>query len=262
MKLGLVTVCGVLLLTGLAHAQDAATNPAPRQATKKQPPAAASRPASVPASQPAVDENQLVEIDVKDLPVIVALRTIRLLKNVDQFTLSIACFSDTQNPHTRDREAAVFSVAAVADAKPDQPAGDPDDVMEIHVADASEPTVVRRNERPEAQGEQLKRDRQGRIVATITRRTASLIVRQLLWDGFIERAENLRRQKPSLPDTGYILVVTGIDTTDLYEVLPYNAATLERLKELRKLLDRTDQKSTAAFDKATQKIANDENLEP
>jgi len=242
MKLGFLTICGMLLLTmGVVHAQEAAkptTRPASvsasRPAAASQPtsvPATrptASQPASVPASQPAVDENELVEIDVKDLPVIAALRTARLLKNVDQFTLSIAFFANTRE--TNPRETAVLAVT---------------------VADKAEDG---------RDGGGRGRDEQGnKFTAAITRRTASLIVRQLLWDGFLEKAENLQRQRPPAPDAGYLLVVTGMGTADLYEVLPYNAATLERLKELRKLLDENE-KAAAAFDKAIEKIANDKQL--
>ena len=254
MKLGLFSICGVLLLTiTVVYAQEttkatsqpaiaptAKTQPSTKPATTKptttkptasQPTTApvsqsATAPATQPsvenqpASQPVVDENALVEIELKDLPAIPAMRTSKLLKNVDQFTLSVAYFTNTQDPPAR--ETAVLSVAP---AKGDDERGD-------------------RGERE-------------RFTATITRRTASLIIRQLLWDGFFDRAENLQRQRPPAPDAGYLLVVTGMGTADLYEVLPYDKDTLERLQDLRKLLD---EKAATALDKAIEKIAKDEKL--
>jgi len=236
MKLGLLSACGMLLLTvGVVYAQEVAKPPATRPASRpasasasrppsqpvaKSQPITASQPASAPASQPVEDENALVEIVLDDLPAITAMRTSKLLKNVDQFTLSIAYFTNTQDPPAR--ETAMLSVTP---AKGDDDRG--------------------------------RRGEQERFTATITPRVASLIVRQLLWDGFIEKAENLQRQRPPAPDAGYLLVVTGMGTADLYEVLPYNTATLERLQTMRKLLD---EKSAAALDKAVEKIANEKKL--
>jgi len=235
MKLGLLSACGVLLLTvAVVYAQEAArpTTRATRPAAMSQPTTTSRptlQPASAPASQPAeVDEDALVEIGLDDLPTIVALRTVRLLKNVDQFTLTIAYFTNTQEPSTQ--ETAVLAVT---------PSDKPDS---------------------ERDGRGGRDDERKRFTAVISRRTASQLIQQLLWDGFLENAENLQRQRPPAPDAGYLLVVTGMGTTDLYEVLPYNTATLERLKTLRKLLDRPDQNAVAAFDKAVEKIANDTKL--
>lgn len=209
MRFALVLAAATILVTfAVVQAQETAS---PTTAT-------ASAPATTQATQPTTtskphnpEDDKLIEISTKDLPPIVAMRTSKLLKNIDKLKVSVAYFTSTKEPPAQETAKLVVTVDEADKAEPEKKL----------------------------------------FVSQITRRTGSKLILEMIGNGFLEKAENLQRQHPPAPEDGYLLVVEGMGTADLYEVLPFTADSLTKLENIRKLLDA---ESAATLDKAIKKI--------
>jgi len=220
MNKGLVFAAVVMLVAIAAvQAQDTTTAPA-RTTTAPAPTTAPTTAASATTtsgpsnatSRPHTPENdKLIEIKLDKVPPIPAMRVNKLFKNIDQFKLSVAYFTSKSTPPAQ--ETAKFVVV---------------------------------------QGEGDKPDAQKKVyVSQVTRHTASELIQALLVNGFLDNAANLKVQHPQPPEESYLIILEGMGTTDLYQVLPFNKETLDKLEEIRTALDAD---SIKTLDKAIKRI--------